>query len=94
MDGIFNEELSNRPMIVVFSPQSEDPMNYQTMAEDQVVHTGQDSSESEGDSKSSNYSTGSEQLKVSICVCTHACVYMCACICVHVCVHVSMCACM
>ena len=66
MDDIFNKELRHRPMILVFSPQCEDPMNYQTMAEDQVVHTGQDSSESEGDSKSSNYSTGSEQFKVRI----------------------------
>ena len=59
-DGIFNEELRHRPMIFVFPPQCEGPMSYQTMAEDQVVHTGQDSCESERDS------TDSEQLKVSI----------------------------
>ena len=62
-DGIFNEELSHRSMICVFPPQCEGPMSYQTMTDDQVVHTGQDSSESERDSKSS---TDSEQMKVSI----------------------------
>ena len=40
-------------------------MSYQTMTEDQVVHTGQDSSESERDS-SKNSTAGSEELKVSI----------------------------
>ena len=65
MDNIVSEGLSDRPMIIMFSPQCEDPMDYQIMAEDQVEHTGQDSSESEGDSKNN---TDSEQLKVSICV--------------------------
>ena len=96
MDDTFNEELSDRPMILVFSPQCEDPMNYQTMAEDQVVHTGQDSSESEGDSK---INTDSEQLKVSICVCmcahAHVCahVHVCVCVCkyAYVCVSVRVC---
>ena len=59
----FNEQLRNRSMICVFPPQCEGPMSYQTMAEDQVVHTGQDSSESERDNINSN---GSEQMKVSI----------------------------
>ena len=93
MDDTFNEELSDRPMILVFSPQCEDPMNYQTMAEDQVVHTGQDSSESEGDSK---ISTDSEQLKVSICVCICVCVHArtlaCVCMCVGVCKYAYVCA--
>ena len=63
-DGIFTEELRYRSMIFVFLPQcAEGPVSYQTIAEDQVVHTGQDSSEYERDSKSN---TGSEQLKVSI----------------------------
>ena len=91
MDDIFSEELSDIPMIVVFSPQCEDTMNYQTMAEDQVVHTGQDSSEFEGDS---NNSTDFEQLKVSICV--FVCVfvwYVCVCLCVCMCGHVCVCAC-
>ena len=88
MDDTFNEELSDRPMILVFSPQCEDPMNYQTMAEDQVVHTGQDSSESEGDSK---ISTDSEQLKVSICVCMCVCAHVHVCVCVWVCVSMHMC---
>ena len=56
-DGTFSEQLRHRSMICVFPPQ------YQTMAEDQVVHTYQDSSESERDNI---HSTGSEQLKVSI----------------------------
>ena len=38
-DGIFSEELRHRSMIFVFPPQCEGPMSYQTMAEDQVVHT-------------------------------------------------------
>ena len=63
-DGIFNEKLRHRSMIIVFVPQCEGPMSYQTMAEDQVVHTGQDSSESEREN--SKNSTGSEQLKASI----------------------------
>ena len=62
-DGNFNEELRHRSMIIVFPPQCEGPMSYQTMAEDQVVHTSQDSSEFDSDSRNSN---GSEQLKVSI----------------------------
>ena len=62
-DGIFNEELRHRSMIIVFPPQCEGPVSYQTMTDNQVVHTGQDSSESERDSKSS---TDSEQMKVSI----------------------------
>ena len=62
-DGIFNEELRHRSMIIMFAPQCEGPMSYQTMAEDQVVHTGQDSYESERESKSS---TDSEQLKVNV----------------------------
>ena len=64
-DGIFSEQLRHRSMICVFPPQCEGPMSYQTMAEDQVVHTGQDNSESERDIYSEN-SNGSEQLKVSI----------------------------
>ena len=51
-------------MICVFPPQCEGPMSYQTMAEDQVVHSGQDNSESERDNIIK--STVSEQLKVSI----------------------------
>ena len=62
-DGTFNEELRYRSMICVFPPQCEGPMSYQTMAEDQVVHTGQDSSEFDSNNRNSN---GSEQLKVSI----------------------------
>ena len=62
-DGNFNEQSRHRSMICVFPPQCEGPMSYQTMAEDQVVHTGQDRSESEIDSINS---TGSEQLKVGI----------------------------
>ena len=56
----------------MFSLESEGPMSYQTMAEDQVVHTGQDSSESERDS-SKNSTSGSEELKVSIYI---ACQYL------------------
>ena len=63
-DGIFIEESRHRSMICVFPPQCEGPMSYQTMAEDQVVHTGQDSSEAERDGSKIN--TRSEQLKVSI----------------------------
>ena len=63
-DDIFNEELRHRPMVFVFPPQCEGPMSYQTTAEDQVVHTGQDNSESETDNSKIN--TCSEQLKVSI----------------------------
>ena len=96
MDDIVSEVLRHRPMILVFSPQCEDPMDYQIMAEDQVEHTGQDSSASEGDSKNS---TNSEQLKVNICVCKSECVYMCVCMCVcarvcacvHICVYVCVC---
>ena len=62
-DGIFNKELQHRSMISMFPPQCEGPMSYQTMAEDQVVHTGQHSCESERDSENS---TDSEQLNVSI----------------------------
>ena len=62
-DGNFNEELRHRSIICVFPLQCEGPMSHQTMAEDQVVHTGQDSSEFDSDSRNSN---GSEQLKVSI----------------------------
>ena len=62
-NGILIEQLRHRSMIFVFPPQCEGPMSYQTMAEDQAVHTGQDSSESE---RESTNSTGSEQLKVSI----------------------------
>ena len=63
-DGNFTEELRHRPMLIVFPPQCEGPMSHQTMAEDQVVHTGEDSSEFDSDSR--KYSNGSEQLKVSI----------------------------
>ena len=62
-DGTLSEQLRHRSMICVFPPQCEGPMSYQTMAEDQVVHTGQDNSESERDNINS---TDSEQLKVSI----------------------------
>ena len=62
-DNTFSEQLRHRSMICVFPPQCEDPMSYQTMEEDQVLHTGEDSSESERDNINS---TGSEQLKVSI----------------------------
>ena len=92
-DDIFNEELRHRSMIIVFPPQCEGPMSYQTMAEDQVVHTGQDSSESERDSKSS---TGCEQLKVSsvcVCVCMRVCVCTCVCVYVHACVCACVCEC-
>ena len=65
VDGIFNEQLRHRSMICMFPPQCEGPVSYQTMAEDQVAHTGQDNSESERDTYSEN-SNGSEQLKVSI----------------------------
>ena len=42
-------------------------MSYQTIAEDQVVHTGQDNSESERDnSKNSTAGSDLEELKVSI----------------------------
>ena len=91
-DDTFNEELRNRSMICVFPPQCEGPMYYQTMAEDQVVHTGQDSSESERDNINS---TGSEQLQVSICVCVCVCVRACVvcvlCVCMCVCLCVCMC---
>ena len=63
VNDIFNEELRHRSLISVFPPQCEGPISYQTMPEDQVVHTGQDNSESERDSKNS---TDSVQLKVSI----------------------------
>ena len=62
-NGTFSEQLRHRSMICVFPPQCEGPMSYQTMAEDQVVHTGLDNSESE---RYNIKSTGSEQLKVSI----------------------------
>ena len=62
-DGTFSEQLRHKSMIIVFPPQCECPMRYQTMAEDQVVHTSQESSEFDSDSRNSN---GSEQLKVSI----------------------------
>ena len=44
-DGILNER--HRPMIFMFSPQCEDPMSYQTMLGDEVVHADQNSSKSE-----------------------------------------------
>ena len=65
-DGIFNNQLRYRSMICVFPPQCEGPMSYQTMAEDQVVHTGQDSSDSSESERDSENGNGSEQLKVSI----------------------------
>ena len=83
-DGIVNEEIRHRSMIFAFPPQCEGPMSYQTIADDQVVHTDQDSSESERDSKSS---TGSEQLNVSINICICVCICVCACACMRVCVH-------
>ena len=62
-DGTFSDQLRHRSMICVFPPQCEGPMSHQTMAEDQVVHTVQDNSESQ---RGNVNSTGSEQLKVSI----------------------------
>ena len=64
-DGIFSEQLRHRSMIIVFPSQCEGPMSYQTMAEDQIVHTGQDNSESDHERDNIN-GIGSEQLKVSI----------------------------
>ena len=52
--GDFNEELRHKSMIIVFPLQCEGPMSYQTLAEDQVVQTGQDSSEFDSDSRNSN----------------------------------------
>ena len=53
-DGNFNEELRHRSIIIVFPLQCEGPMGYQTMAEDQVVHTVQGNSEFDSDSRNSN----------------------------------------
>ena len=58
-DSILNER--HRPMIFMFSPQCEGPMNYQTMLGDKVVHADQNSSKSE---RASINGTGSEELKV------------------------------
>ena len=65
-DDTFSEQLRHRSMICVFPPQCEGPMSYQTMAEDQVVHTGQDSSDSSESERDSKNGNGSEQLKVNI----------------------------